>query len=447
MINWIPDPDTLFEGIHRLEPGHFLKIGPDLNRSKACYWDMRFDPDYEVSESEWIERTHHTLKRAVDRQMRSDVPVGFFLSGGIDSSLLTATAVEQNGIRPKAFTIGFRWSQSKEDNLDLQSARHMKSKFNLDHEEIILEPSILSLLPRVVETLEEPIADPAAICSYLICEAAKSQCKVMISGQGGDEMFGGYPVYLGGQVAYGLQHLPAFMVSMFDVTSEMLPYSIQGIRLQNVHRLRKLLLSIGHPWPEPFILLRGAFRPDQASDLLTAQVLGAQFSPFVRHMDYFSRCREFDVVHQMMYLDIKTYLPCLNLTYTDKTSMAHSIEVRVPFLDMEMALLSSRMPSRYKANINDLKVVLKHVAEKVLPKEVIHRKKTGFGLPIKDWFINDLWGLANDLLSESRLKRKGLFEAPVIQKWLKEHREMQADHSMKLYSLITFELWSDRFLA
>ena len=218
LSNWVPDPDTLFDGIYRLEPGHFLTLGPGAQTRLTRYWDFAFAPDDTKSLADWTEALSTRLDSAVARQIRSDVPVGFFLSGGVDSSLLAAKAAQAlaPSSKPSTFTIGFRWARSSHDNLDLDCARMLKEKFPFDYHELILDPSIVSVLPKVVECLEEPIADPAALCSYLICEAASEQFTVMISGQGGDELFGGYPSYPAGWLVAGMQRLPSSVLSLFS---------------------------------------------------------------------------------------------------------------------------------------------------------------------------------------------------------------------------------------
>ncbi len=444
MTGWIPDPDTLFDGIRKLEPGHYLSVSA-AGVTKHRYWDLSFNPEPRTNLDEWVEELDAALKTSVERQLRSDVPVAFFLSGGVDSSLLAVKAIEVQKERPATFTIGFKWSGSGTDDLDLKSARLLRDKFPFAYNEIILEPSIVSLLPKVVATLEEPIADAAAICSYLICEAASKKYKVLISGQGGDELFGGYPVYQAGWLASGMQAIPSSVMSAVGAASRRIPYSLAGHQIQNVHRLKKLIHAAQRPWPDPFMLLRAPMRPEQAQELIAPDVYAIQEDAYARHRQLFARARHWDRFHQMMYLDTKTYLPSLNLAYSDKTSMAHSVELRVPLLDMEIVNLVQRMSSRMKLDIGHAKTVLKAVAKKYLPPEIVYRKKAGFGLPLRNWFLKDLQPLASELLSEDRLRRQGLLNPSVPARWLKEHREMTADHCMKLYSLMTFQLWLDEF--
>ena len=279
----------------------------------------------------------------------------------------------------------------------------------------------------------------------MICEAAAGQFKVLISGQGGDELFGGYPVYQAGWLASGMQRLPGFMLSLLNNTSQFLPYSVEGRRVQSLHRIKKLLLSLQGAWPEPFLKLRSAMGNVPSLSLLSPEVLAYQEKPFARHLEHFHKAEKWDVMHQMMYLDMKTYLTSPNLLYSDKTSMSHSVELRVPLLDKEIEDPVCRLPGRFKVNMRESKILLKAVAEKYLPHDLIYRKKSGFGLPLKDWFLKDLQPMAQELLSESRLRKQGLFDPAVPASWLKEHREMAADHSMKLYSLMTFQIWCDVF--
>ncbi len=445
MCNWVPDPDTLFEGIRKLEPGHYLEFDKGGTVTNRRWWEFNFKSDEDVSLAEWSERLDAVLGRVVNRQMRSDVPLGFFLSGGVDSSLLTAEAARLKQHKPATFTTGFKWGASQADQLDVESARLMKSHFDLDYNELLLEPSIVSILPKVVACLEEPIADAAAICSYLICEAASKKFTVMISGQGGDELFGGYPVYQAGWVGSAVNRLPGLVKDFAASLSGHMPYAIGGREIQSVHRLQKVLAASREAWPDTFLLLRSPMRSEQMMALLSPELRGMQASPFRRHLEKFESAGSWDRIHQMLFLDSKTYLPALNLTYSDKTSMAHSVELRVPLLDPEIVDLVERVPSRYKVTLESGKVLLKRLADRKLPRAIVHRRKMGFGLPLRQWFLEELQPMARDLLSPDRLRRQGYFDPDLPTQWLNEHRDKQADHCMKLYNLMTFQLWTEAF--
>jgi asparagine synthase (glutamine-hydrolysing) len=390
MNNWITDPDTLFEGIYKLEPGHFLKIESDFTFDKQCYWDLKFITTDNKSLASWTDQFEDCFKQVVDRQMRSDVPVAFFLSGGIDSSLLAVKALSVQKEPPTTYTVGFRWTNQDENNLDLECARLLKEQFPFNYNEIILEPSVVNLLPRVVNSLEEPIADPAAICSFLICEAASERFKVLVSGQGADELFGGYPVFKAGLLARDAQRIPAPLRNFFYSASKKIPYTWGNRRIQTFHRAKKFLSALAFPWPEPFMYLRSAMGDFPIETLIHSDLLPIQSPPFSRQLEHFGKTAGWDTLEQLLYLDCKTYLPSLNLTYTDKTSMAHSVEARVPFLDLDLAALVAELPHRFKMTLTQSKILLKKVADRHLPPEVVHRKKAGFGLPLKDWLLSDL---------------------------------------------------------
>lgn len=441
--NWIPDPQTLFEGVEKLPPGHFLHIKKSHSNLQR-YWDLNLQPSENEGLERWSEELDLALHEVVSRQMRSDVPLGFFLSGGVDSSLLAVKALQTRDQRPGTFTTGFKWAGDQVD-IDLEHARFLSKQFSFDYNEILLEPSVVNVLPKVVETLEEPVADPAALCSYLICEAASERFKVLISGQGADELFGGYPIYQAGWVAAELNTIPASLRRSLKKLTDRLPYSVAGRSIQSVHRIQKIAAASQQPWPIPFLYLRSPFRPGQVDALIHPELRQSQRNPFGRHLELFEHASNWDQTAQMLYLDSRTYLPCLNLAYSDKTSMAHSVELRVPYLDPDVVKLAERIPSRHKVRLREGKVALKRTAGQYLPDRILNRPKAGFGIPLRQWMRNELHPMAGDLLSPERLRRQGWLDPDAPHRLLEEHRTQQADHSMKLYSLMTLQLWLDTF--
>lgn len=443
--NFMPDPDTLIEGIYKLPPGHFLSIDNTGQFEPRQYWDLSYSRFEHRSLDEWVRELSTTLDGAVNRQMKSDVPLAFFLSGGIDSSLMAAKAARLNQTAPTTYTIGFDWATAPIDRLDLESSRVVAKHFGLNHREIILSPSIVSLLPTVVDTLEEPIADTAALCSFLICEAARKDFTVLISGQGGDELFGGYPVFRAGLASQALSRFPKSGLSALDFVAGHLPYTIWGRRLQTVSRLRRLFFAAKSPWPQSFLEMRSPTRSDQLPGLLSENLFDIQDNPFAPQLTLFEKSRSWSARDQMLFLDFKTFLPALNLTYTDKTSMKNSVDVRVPLLDLEVIRLMEMVPAEFKFDLNHSKTLLKRMCRGLLPDGIIDRKKAGFGLPLKEWLSNDLKALAHDTLAPDRLKSQGLFNPAVPTRWLKEHQAGTGDHSLRLYALLTLEIWMDRF--
>ncbi len=444
---WLVEPETIYRGIKKLEPGHVMTVRWGKIEKNRPYWDFDFRPEAAPSFDDWVEQLDSALKISLRRQLRSDVPVAFFLSGGVDSSLLSAEAAAIFDQHPTTYTIGFKWHDGGGVDADLEAARLLKQKYDFDYQELLLEPSIVSLLPRVVQALEEPIADAAAICSYLICQVAGSRFKVLVSGQGADELFGGYPIFQAGFVSHKLESLPRGVRRVIAGLARGLPYSIGKRAFQNVHRLRKITQASVSGWPESFCLLRSPMRHDQVNELLRPELRASQWDPFAAQRKLIADKPHLGLLDQMLYIDSKTYLPALNLAYSDKTSMAHSVELRVPYLGRSILDLVQRMPSSAKFGPKGTKLVLKAVAEERLPPQILKRPKAGFGLPLRQWFLGELQPMARELLAPERLAKQGLFEPNVPTRWLQEHADRKADHCMKLYALMAFQLWHEQFLS
>ncbi|MBI1859433.1 MAG: asparagine synthase (glutamine-hydrolyzing) [Deltaproteobacteria bacterium] len=443
--NWIADPDTLIDGIFRLPAGHYCVVDRGQVQAPTPFWDLDYGHHENRSLDEWSSHLSEALDGAVTRQMTSDVPLAFFLSGGIDSSLLAAKASKLKQAPPTTYTIGFDWARTPVDRLDIESARVVAKQFGLNHKEIILSPSIVSLLPKVIDTLEEPIADTAALSSFLICEAARKDFTVLISGQGGDELFGGYPVYRGALASRALTHAPKTVLSALDHVAHQTPYTIAGHPLQTVSRLRKIFFSARSGWPGAFLEMRSPMRSDQLAGLIAPEFLLSQADPFAAQHALFEHARDWESRDQMLYLDFKTFLPSLNLSYTDKTSMKNSVDVRVPLLDLEVIRIAQRIPAHAKFDLKGSKICLKRMCRGFLPDSIVDRKKAGFGLPLKEWLTRDLNPLAHELLAPDRLRKQRLFDPLLPQSWLKQHEQGTGDQSLKIYSLLTLQLWMDRF--
>ena len=466
LCQWLTEPDTLFQGISRLEPGTVLEVGENLTVMKSRYWDFSFARQESLPRSKkqfwsfskphvsvqghgesktWESRIEEGLKQAVSRQLRSDVPVAFFLSGGLDSSLLAALAAKARPESITAYTIGFSWSGRSEDSLDERAARHVAKTLGLNHKEMILSPQVVHTLPKVIRAMEEPVSDPAAICSYLICEAASDQYRVLISGQGADELFGGYGFYQNAKRMHWAQGLYRYLPVGTTKAAKWLSQEIADRPHEKWHRLQKLLSTIQHPWPQSLFLLRSGFLWEEWSGVLTKPFQEIQEDPFLRHLEIWKSINHRDVVEQAMFWDLNAYLPGVNLFYSDKTSMAHSVELRVPYLDQNLVELVRQLPLSEKWDGHRHKIILKKIAKAYLPREVIERKKTGFGLPVRDWLRHELQPLLKDWLNPTLLKAQGIFEPNLVANWIKEHEEGKRDHSAKLFALLSFQFWKDSF--
>jgi asparagine synthase (glutamine-hydrolysing) len=446
---WIPDPDTMFEGIFKLPAGHFAKFaGGQLEIHP--YWDLVFDVDDSLSEGDWISSVERFVREAVRRQMISDVPLGSFLSGGIDSSAIVAEMTAVAG-DVTAYSVGFSAQDLSYDISpdDLRYARSVAKEFGVDYHEQLLEPQIVDLLPRLVRHLDDPIADPAAVTTYLICSAASERLKVILSGMGGDEVFAGYPRYPAARIAGLTDAIPASVRRALRTASEgRLTLGPPG-RLRPVRRnLMKLLRGIDQSPQDRYLTYCSYYRTEELQRLVHGDLRAAiqSHDPFRHHREYFERVQGQPWLNQMLYVDAKTFLPCLNLAYTDKMSMAASTEVRVPLLDDEVVSHAARIPPSLKLHRLTRKYVFKRSMEGILPHDVIWRPKAGFGAPIRGWLVNELRPMIDDVLSPETVAARGLFDPNEVKRLVTATADGTEDNALRLWALLTLELWHQAFV-
>jgi asparagine synthase (glutamine-hydrolysing) len=443
---WTPGPRTLFRGVFKLPPAHFL-VYRNSNIEVSEYWDVSFDEDDSLSESEWTERVREQVSRSVRAQMLSDVPLGAFLSGGIDSSTIVALMCGASDVKPTTYTFGFRGEDLRYEIIedDVKYARMVGEHFNTDYHESYLEPEVMQLLPKLVYHLDEPVADPAIITSYLICRAARERLTVLLSGMGGDEVFAGYPRHSAVRIAEAYNLIPSFLSRP---VVDALPGARPGRLTALFRNTKKLARSAALPERERYLGFGTYFNETEKRDLYVGELAGAasEFDAYEDHLRYFDRVSDQAFVNQMLYVDLKTFLPCMNLTYTDKTSMASSVEVRVPLLDHELVELSARIPAALKLKGLTRKYILKRAAERWLPREIVYRKKAGFSAPVRAWLVRDLRALVEDLLSESNIIRRGYFEYGYVRRLIDDNLSGREDNSLKVFQLLTLELWHRTFI-
>ena len=441
---WVPDPDTLFKGIYKLLPGHYATFsGGRLEVTE--YWDMSFAPEHH-SEGEWAELLRDEVAAAIRRQMVSDVPLGSFLSGGIDSSAIVAE-MSRASDRVTTFTVGASPRDLQHEIVpdDVRYARQIASRYRTDYHEQTLEPNVVELLPKLIWHLDEPVGDPAAIATYLICSAARRKLTVILSGMGGDEIFAGYPRHLAAQLGRTFERLPLPLRGSLRRLIEARLTLGQPGRLRGPRRnLMKLARGLdAAPW-DRYLTYSSYYLAPELAALLHPDVPAGD--PFRRHREYLEEVRGEHWLNQLLYLDIKTFLPCLNLAYTDKMSMAASAEVRVPLLDNAVVDLSGRIPPELKLHGLTRKYLFKRSMEDVLPREVIYRRKAGFGAPVRAWLVNDLEPMLDDLLSPDAVKRRGLFEPAEVRRLIAANRAGTEDNALRIWALLTLELWQQTFL-
>lgn len=445
---WTPEPRTLFQNISKLPAGHYLLMQNEKFSINA-YWDVSFQPDNDRTESYWIDKTLDLLSRSVKQRLISEVPLGAFLSGGVDSTSIIALMNRHSSDSVTTYTIGFSEHDRKRDVVqsDVEYARLAAKRLNVDYHEIILNPQVADLLPKLVWHMDEPVADPAAITTYLICKASREKLTVMLSGVGGDEVFGGYPRFVAMKIADLYNRLP---VAMRRTVIENIVRTLHASKSPAFRNIKKFVKSASLPMRKRYMGYRTYFTEDEKKSLYSTELQKTlstlQSDPLKEHHALFDSAAGLDFLSQIMYVDMKTFLPSLNLMYTDKMSMAASVEVREPFLDYQLVEFFARMPSQYKVKGFTRKYVLKKAAERIIPKKIVWRKKAGFGAPIRSWITGDLKDMVHDLLSEERIRKRGYFNYAYCRKILDDEFSGKEYNSNHIWQLLTLELWHQQFI-
>ena len=447
---WAPDPNTLFDGINTVPPGHYLQFKHgDLKLTQ--WWDASFEQiDDQKSDGWWQEEVLGTLDRVVKMEMVADVPLGAFLSGGIDSSGIVAMMDRHSdGQKISTYTAGIKSEDLRYDIIpdDVQWARRVNDQLKTDYHEIILQPSVAELLPKLVHHMEEPPID-MAIPSYLISRAARETLTVMLSGMGGDEVFAGYPRQMAMKLAAAFDPVPNLVRRpLMRTVAGVLPGGLPGRFTAPLRNAKKFARSAALDFEERYLGYGTYFTNEMKQRIYTDdwRSLTRDYDPYAAHRGYFARVRDAAPLNRLLYVDLKTFLPCLNLITTDKTSMAANLEVRVPFLNREMIEMAARMPPRLKLRGLTRKYVLKRALENVLPKDVVWRRKAGFGAPIRSWLRGPLRPLVDDLLSEESVRRRGLFRPAEVKRVIDANFSGREDYNLQVFQLLGLELWHQQF--
>ena len=448
---WAPDPNTLFAGIKTVPPAHFLTFdGEQISQHE--WWDVSFDDiDNCRSEAWWQERLLETLDRVVAMEMVADVPLGSFLSGGIDSSGIVAMMKRHEaGRRIETYTVGIESEDLRYDIIpdDVKWARKVNQHLDTEYHEIMLKPAVAELLPKLVYHMDEPPID-MAIPSYLVSRAARETLTVMLSGMGGDEVFAGYPRQVAMKLAGAFDPVPDLLRRPLMKTVERaLPGGLPGKLTAPLRNAKKFARSAGLDFEERYLGFGTYFTDEAKQRLYTDEMREATrgLDAYAIHRRYFARVKDADPLNRLLYVDLKTFLPCLNLITTDKTSMAANLEVRVPFLNREMIEFASRMPVDLKLRGLKRKYILKRALEKVLPHDVVWRKKAGFGAPIRSWLRGPLRPLVDDLLSKETVRQRGLFRPEEVQRIINANLSGREDYNLQVFHLLNLELWQRQFM-
>lgn len=434
-------PATIFKGIRKLPPASML-IWERSGWRVESYWQMPGQVRHDLNETEWVERVRAGLGRAVSEHMVSDVPIGAFLSGGIDSSAIVALMAQCSDRPVNTYSIGYGGPGAASYYNELSFAATVARRYQTNHREILVAPHVATLLPKLLWHVEEPISDSAVVTTYLVAELAAQSVKVILSGVGGDEMFAGYRRYLGDHYNRRYQQVPAWLREHFlRPLANALP-SGRSSRVMDLARYaRKFIRASDLPWAQQY---------REFVEIASRQQLARLLLQGSTPMDGFDRVASGEIASdpllRLMRIDGQTQLAEDLLLLTDKVTMATSIECRVPFLDHRFVELAAQIPANLKMRGGELKYVLKKSLEGILPREILYRSKRGFGAPMGSWLKNELAPMRRVLLGKAAIESRGLLAWPAVHEMIELHDGNREDFTDVLLVLMNLELWSRIFI-
>src|SRR6266487_4527862 len=427
VYRYVPSPNTLFKDVMKLSPGHILIYENGQINTKR-YWELPFMPTCKDDEETAIEHTLALLKDAVQVRLMSEVPLGAFLSGGIDSSVVVGLMSAMMSQPVKTFSIGFE----EDDYSELPYARQVAKRFGSEHQEFFVRPDLVSVLPELVWAFDEPFGDASMLPTYYVSKLAREYVTVVLTGDGGDEIFGGYTHY---RREFQIQRIPSTLRCVLGYASMLMPNGMRGKK-----RLHNMLFD--HATRSVYAI---KLFPDEARELMYSPeyyALIGNHDPYARMMNEYRRVQHLDLTAAMQYVDSRVYLPDDILVKVDKASMLNSLETRAPLLDQYLVEYVSSLSSEVRTPDGILKYLLKKVAADMLPVEILTRRKQGFAVPIKHWFRGDLTGYASDLLDSPRARQRGIFNPQFIRDLLKAHATTSwVNYSEAIWALLCLELW------
>lgn len=439
-LKYVPSPQTIFKGISALPPGFSLVCDSNGVRIRR-YWDLSFADcgNRHLREEVYAEQLDALLRECVKQHLMSDVPFGAFLSGGVDSSTIVALMSQFMNERVKTYSVGFEGDG--EAFSELPYARIVAKKFHTDHHEVIIRPShFSSLAEKVIWHLDQPLAENATLANYMVAELASRDVKMVLTGEGGDELFAGYARYSGERFSPLFRTIPRPIMSLALAACSRLP----GLRRQKL-----ALFALSQPDETTrFVNWFPLFNSGMKQSVLSSEFkkslsgYGADFV-FAQHL---SRTDAAGPLNRMLYMDTKLWLADLLLARGDKMSMAVSLEARVPLLDHKLVEFAASLPQNLKLRRFTRKYLLKKVSKAWLPQEILNRKKQGFPMPTSQWLRKEARGFMRDVLSTSAVKRRGLFHPPFVERLMSEHERGLADHGSLLWGLMNVELWQRIFM-
>ncbi|MEW6354946.1 MAG: asparagine synthase (glutamine-hydrolyzing) [Planctomycetota bacterium] len=441
-FQYVPHPLTMFRGIKKLPPAHRL-IFENCKTHIERYWSPEFNEDHSMSEHQCADVVRGLLQEATELRMISDVPLGAFLSGGIDSSIVVGLMSRLSKEPVKTFSIGFE--EKKYD--ELEYARAAADAFHTEHKEFIVRPNAVEIIPKLVWHFDEPFADSSAVPTYYVSQMTSEFVKVALTGDAGDECFAGYPRYRAVKIGELVDKMPKLVKGILSGSGwQGIPASVEQKTFRR--RVKKFLAALAHDPARRYMMWISIFDEESKrflyTDGLADETAGRDSFAFLKQ--YYDMPARTDFLGKTTFVDMMTYLPCDLLTKVDVTSMAHSLESRSPFLDHKLIEFVATIPTDLKLRRLKTKHILKRAFDDLLPGPIRNRPKMGFGVPIAEWFRTDLADYVRDVLLDRKATSRGYFKKSSVEQLVNQHIGRQADHGYRLWALLMLELWHREFI-
>ncbi len=438
-LNYTPAPYTMLQGVRQLLPGQWLVAQRgDAGVKLTDYWDVDYSERSSLSETEAQQRFEHLLHQAVQRRLMADVPLGAFLSGGVDSSAVVAH-MRRDSEDVRTFSIGFSESSFNEAPYARTVAEHLHTQ----HHEQIVTPDLAGILPKIVWHAEDPLADSSCVPVYYLAEMTRQHVTVALAGDGADEILAGYPTYIATEwarrVAW-LPHTPGLTARLLAL------WPPSEAKISRRERLARFAAGVGLPWRHAHAVWRQIHTAQQKRAITAPGILPDSPRLFDIYDDYYARSTGLDRLDDLLYVDTRFYLPNDMLVKVDRMSMAHGLEARVPFLDHTLVEFVATLPPNLKLRGGVGKYILREAMRQHLPTTTLNRPKAGFNIPVSRWLRGDLADLLGDTLAPQRLNAVGLWQTEAITAMLDDHRARRADYGHQLWGLLTFMLWWGQFI-
>ena len=430
-LQYVPSPSTIFAGVHKLPPGHLVVVKPGETPVPRPYMTVSFAPQPVSDVRALAAEVRRTVDDAVRVRLMSDVPLGAFLSGGIDSSIVVACMARASSRPVKTFSIGF----GERDHSELPFARLLADRYGTDHHEEIVEPDTIALLPQIVRQYGEPFADPSALPTWILSQMTRKHVTVALSGDAGDESFGGYKRYVWSHVAHMIDRLPA-------IARRAVVRALVHVPTGPGRWVREYGAALATDEASRYLRYISHFSAAEKHEVYSAD-LRARFTRDAtaeRFAGMLAASRGGDALSKLMELDVRTYLPDDIFVKVDIASMAHALEVRAPLVDQHVMELAAGIPANLKIQGVTGKVLLKQAFADAIPEAIVKRGKRGFSLPLRRWFADELLGYARETLLSRRARERGLFDARGVAHLLDRHGRGE-DHGDRIWNLLVLELW------